>query len=166
MKGRLLQQVIVIIAAMLLAAPVGAYYRALATTYAEMFETVAGPMAGKNLHLMNAEKFVAAVRKGEKITAVDIRTPGETRFFTANLPGHKSIPLAELFQRHNLDSLPEDGKIVILCKSGTRASAAVAALRHVGFENAYVLKGGFKALASYLGPKEAYEPMGPGTAAR
>jgi rhodanese-related sulfurtransferase len=54
--------------------------------------------------------------------------------------------------------------VVIVCLSGTRASAAGTALRHIGFENVYILKGGFKALAGYLDPKEANAPLKPGTA--
>ncbi len=166
MKHQLLQRIGMLVIAMLLATPVDAYNYARASDYAEMFESVARTAAGKNLHLMKAEKFVAAVRKGENITMVDIRTPGETEFFTANLPGNLTIPMSELFKTENLDRLPEEGKIVVLCKSGTRASAAAAGLRHIGFENTYVLKGGFKALAGYLGAKEANEPLGPKAAAK
>jgi rhodanese-related sulfurtransferase len=166
MKSRLLQRVGIIATAVVLAAPAAAYNPVLARDYAEMFEPATGAATGKNLHFMNAEKFVAAVRKGEKITVVDVRTPGEVGFFGANLPGNRAIPMSELFKAENLDSLPEDGKIVVLCKSGTRASAAVAALRHIGFHNTYLLKGGYKGLASYLGAKEAYAPLGPEAAAR
>jgi rhodanese-related sulfurtransferase len=62
--------------------------------------------------------------------------------------------------------LPEDKPIVVMCKSGTRATAAATALRTVGFEKTYVLKGGLKGLITYLGTKEANQPLGPETAAR
>jgi len=166
MKKMLLKTAGLLVAALLVAAPVAGYDRDAAEGYAEMFEPVAGAAAGKNLHLMKVDKFVEAVRKGAKITTVDVRTPGETRFFTANLPGNRLIPLAELFEHENLATLPTEGKIVLICKSGTRASAAAVALRKVGFEQTYVLKGGLKALAGYLGPKEANGPMGPKAAAR
>jgi len=48
---------------------------------------------------------------------------------------------------------------VVVCVSGARASAAGTALRHIGFENVYIFKGGFKALAGYMGPKEANAPL-------
>jgi rhodanese-related sulfurtransferase len=35
------------------------------------------------------------------------------------------------------------------------------ALRHIGFDNVYILKGGFQALAAYYGPREAYAGAGP-----
>jgi rhodanese-related sulfurtransferase len=166
MKRQWLKYAGVVAAALMLSAPAFAYDREMAEGYAEVFKTVDGPKAGKHLHLMKPDKFVEQVRQGAKVTTVDIRTPGETRFFTSSLPGNRVIPLAELFEHENLSSLPTDGKIVLFCKSGTRASAAAAALRGVGFENTYVLKGGFKALSSYLGPKEANAPIGAKAAAR
>lgn len=54
----------------------------------------------------------------------------------------------------------------MLCKSGTRATAAMTALRRIGFEDTYVLKGGLQALTRYMGPKEANMLLGPKTAAR
>ena len=114
----------------------------------------------------NASNFVERVRKGEEFISLDIRTPGETHFFTSNMPGHLSIPLSELFEHENLAKLPEQGNIVILCKSGTRATAAATALRSIGFKQTYVLKGGFKGLSAYMGPKEANGPMQTKTAAK
>jgi rhodanese-related sulfurtransferase len=51
--------------------------------------------------------------------------------------------------------------VVVLCKSGARATAAGTALRHIGFEHVYVLKGGYKALIAYMGPKEVNTPLKP-----
>ena len=81
-----------------------------------------------------------------------------------SLPGSLSIPVNELFKKDNLDRIPQDKAVVIVCKSGTRATAVGTALRHVGFENVYVLKGGIMALSSYLTPKNANPP--PKTAMR
>jgi rhodanese-related sulfurtransferase len=50
-----------------------------------------------------------------------------------------------------------------MCLSGTRATADGTALRHIGIENVYILKVGFKALTGYLGPKEANTPLKPDT---
>jgi rhodanese-related sulfurtransferase len=47
------------------------------------------------------------------------------------------------------------GMVVIICKSGTRATAVGTALRHIGFDNVYILKGGLMALSKYLSPKTA-----------
>ena len=88
------------------------------------------------------------------------------QFFTSNLQGHLVIPLSELFEQEQLAKLPTELPIVVMCKSGARATAAVTALRHIGFTDSFVLKGGFKGLVTYLGAKEAYQPLGPETAAR
>jgi 3-mercaptopyruvate sulfurtransferase SseA len=61
----------------------------------------------------------------------------------------------ELFTDAGLARIPTDKTVIVLCKSGTRATAAGTALRHIGFENVYILKGGYKALIAYMGPKEA-----------
>lgn len=166
MQSSLLKHAGLLVAAVLLAAPAAAYDKDLANAYAEMFKPVSGAKCGKHLHLMKPEQYVMQVRQGKPITTVDIRTPGETQFFTANTPGHLTIPFNELFQPQNLARLPESGKIVLLCQSGVRATAAATALRSIGFENTYVIKGGYKALIGSSGPQEAYSPLGPETAAR
>ncbi|MCB1802291.1 MAG: rhodanese-like domain-containing protein [Gammaproteobacteria bacterium] len=165
MKRWTVQLAIATLLALLLAAPVAAYDHALADSYATMFAPVQGAKAGKELHLVNPDQFAKEVRTGKPSVMVDIRTPGETQFLTANLPGHLAIPLAQLFHHDQLAKLPTDKPLIVLCKSGARATAAVTGLRQVGFENAYVLKGGLQGLAAYLGPKEANMPLGPKTAA-
>lgn len=166
MKRRFIQFAVIVVAALFLAAPATAYDRALADTYAEMFAPVQGPKAGKLLHLVKPDQFVKEVRQGKPYVMIDIRTPGETRFMTVNLPDHQMIPLAELFKHEQLAKLPTDRPIIIVCKSGTRATAAATGLRQIGFDNTYVLKGGLTGLITYLGPKEAYMPLGPETAGR
>lgn len=152
--------------ALLVAVPASAYDELKAEGFAQMFESVQGAKAGKELHLIAPEQFVKDVRGGRQFVTVDIRTPGETQFLTGNLPGHLVIPLNELFRHDQLARLPVDQPIVVMCHSGTRATAAATALRQIGFEETYVLKGGFKGLISYLGAKEANQPLGPATAAR
>jgi rhodanese-related sulfurtransferase len=155
-----------LMAGVLLASPTFAYDRADAEAYAQMFSSVQGAKAGKHLHMIQPQQFVEQVRAGKAYVTVDVRTPGETRFFTSNLPGHLVIPLETLFDHEQLAKLPTDKPIVILCKSGARAMAAATALRNLGFEQTYVLKGGFKGLVAYLGAKEANQPLGPATAGR
>ena len=166
MKSHYLQFVTALLTALLVAVPAGAYDQGVAQRYAQMFAMVQGAKAGKELHLIAPEQFVKDVRSGQQYVTVDIRTPCETQFFTGNLPGHLVIPLNELFKPEQLAKLPIDKPIVVMCRSGTRATAAAIALRHVGFKDSYVLKGGFKGLITYLGAKEANQPLGPATAAR
>jgi rhodanese-related sulfurtransferase len=72
------------------------------------------------------------------------------------LPNVLTIPLDELFRPENLDRLPTTGKILVLCKSGHRSMAAATGLRHIGFDNTFVLKLGITDLAKKVNPKTAY----------
>lgn len=135
-----------------------AYDEGLAESYAKLFKPVAGAKAGKALHMMKAEVFIDKVKAEVPIVTLDIRTPAETTVFTSALPGNLTIPIAELFKPDNLARIPTDRDVVVLCKSGTRATAAGTALRHVGFNNVFVLKGGFKAINAYLDAKTANMP--------
>ncbi len=142
-----------------LASPAWSYDVALAGGYADLFAPAKGAAVGKELHLMKPDKFVEAVKAKTPMVVVDVRTPAETNIMGVTLPGALAIPIHELFTKANLDLIPTDKKVVILCKSGTRATAAGTALRHIGFQNVYILKGGLKGLIGYLGPKEANSPM-------
>lgn len=140
-----------------------AYDTAMAESYAKLFAPVKGAGAGKALHLMKPDAFLNKVKAKEPLVTIDIRTPAETGIYSVTLQGSLVIPVNELFTETNLALIPTDKTVVVLCVSGTRATAAGTALRHIGFENVYVLKGGFKALTGYLGPVEANTPLKPST---
>ena len=110
---------------------------------------------------MPPEVFVDGLKAGEPMIVLDIRTPAEMSVFTSFTPGSLAIPMNELFKPENLARLPVEQKIVVICATGTRATAAGTALRHVGFDKVYVLKGGFKALIGYLNPMTANAPLKP-----
>lgn len=154
-----LQKAIPLAVALACAGPAWSYDTAMAESYAKLFAPVQGADAGKALHLMSAEGFIDKVQqRKEPLVVLDIRTPAETGIFGMTLPGSLAIPVNELFTAANLARLPTDRTVVVICKSGTRASAAGTALRHIGFDNVYILKGGFAALAGYTGPKEVNTP--------
>ena len=143
-----------------LSSPAWSYDAEMAKSYAKLFAPVEGAGAGKALHLMKPDAFLDKVKTKEPLVTLDIRTPAEISVFTSILPGSMAIPVNELFTEANLNRIPKDKTVVVLCLSGTRATAAGTALRHIGFENVYILKGGFKALTGYMGPKEANTPPG------
>jgi rhodanese-related sulfurtransferase len=87
---------------------------------------------------------------------LDVRTPAEVTLIQIGLPNTLAIPLNGLFQPENLDRLPVEGKIVVVCKAGHRAMAAATGLRHIGFDEVYVLKLGIADLASKVTPKTAH----------
>jgi len=131
----------------------------LAESYAKLFEPVAGMKTGKALRLMKTDVFVDKVKAGAPIITLDIRTPAEMSVFGSVLPGALTIPINELFTPEKLAQIPTNKDVVVLCASCTRAMAAGTALRHIGFENVYVLKGGLKALSAYLNAKTANTPL-------
>ena len=149
--------------AVTLATPAWSYDTAMAESYAGLFAPVKGAAAGKALHLIKPDTFLEKVKADEALVVLDIRTPAETGVFSATLPGSLVIPINELFTESNLARIPTDKDVIVICKSGTRATAAGTALRHIGFENVYILKGGYKALIGYMGPKEANTPSKPKT---
>ena len=148
----------VLATAVVFATPAWSYDNELADSYAKLFAPVKGKAAGKAMHLMKPEAFLNKVKAKEPLVVLDIRTPAEFGVFTSSVPGTMLLPINELFSKDNLSRIPKDKAVVVLCKSGTRATAAGTALRHIGFDNVYILKGGFKALAGYMGPKEANTP--------
>lgn len=143
--------------AVTIAKPAWSYDSAMAESYATLFAPVKGAEAGKELHLIPPDVFVEDFKDKKEILVIDVRTPVETGIFGMALRNSLVIPVDQLFQPANLDRIPTDRLIIIMCQSGIRSVAVGTALRHIGFDNVYILKGGFKALSSYLGPKQAYQ---------
>jgi len=146
-----------------IAGPAWPYDSAMAESYATLFAPVKGAGAGKALRLIKPDGFLNKVKAKEPLVVLDVRTPAETGVYSVTLPGSMVIPVSELFTKAKLALIPTDKTVVVLCLSGTRATAVGTALRHIGFENVYILKGGFKALTGYMGPVEANTPLKPAT---
>ena len=128
----------------------------LARSYEKLFSDVSGAEAGKAMHFLSPETFINDLHQGKEYVAIDVRTPAEARLFTLSLPNSLAIPTSEVFTPGKLEQIPADKPVVIICKSGARATAVGTALRHIGFDNVFILKGGFQGLAGYYGPKQAY----------
>ena len=108
---------------------------------------------------MTPEVFMNNLKTGKHMVTLDVRTPAESGIYSSTLPGSLAIPINDLFTKTSLDRIPTNKIVVVICKSGARATAAGTSLRHIGFKNVYILSGGFKALMGYLGPKEANSPL-------
>ena len=132
------------------------YDAGAAARYAELFADAGGAGAGKAFHFVSPQAFVDRLANGEGYVAIDIRTPAETSLVALALEDSLSIPADRIFEPDNLERIPGDRPVMIICKSGARAAAVGTALRHIGFDNVYILKGGIQGLASYYGPAEAY----------
>jgi rhodanese-related sulfurtransferase len=85
---------------------------------------------------------------GEALTLVDVREPHE--WAISDLPGSIKIPLASL--PHRLAELPQDGEIVVFCRTGGRSGNAVQFLRQRGFAKAFNLAGGINRWADQIDP--------------
>jgi rhodanese-related sulfurtransferase len=139
-----------------LGCPAWTYDAEMAKSYQQLFSNVVGAGAGKALNFVSAEAFTHELKDGKPWLAIDVRTPVEAELFTLSLPGSLVIPTNEVFTPENLALIPRNKPVIIVCKSGARATAVGTSLRHIGFENVHILKGGFEELASYFGPKQAY----------
>lgn len=140
----------------MVAFPALAYDEGLANSYQEHFAAATGKGVGKALHAMPANAYIAAVKKGEKITVLDVRTAAEARLVGAGTGEVLCIPVNQVFESENLARLPSEGKVVVMCAKGFRAAIIASALRHTGFANIYFVKGGFAALGNMVNAKTAH----------
>ncbi len=96
---------------------------------------------------IDANQLFEMIKKKDDFVILDVRTPQEQSITGITWKNTLNIPVHEVFKPENLNKLPKDKKIVVVCHSGDRAAAVVTGLRAVGFNNAYQFKGGIKELA-------------------
>ena len=135
--------------------PVIAYDQLLAQSYEHYFAPFKGKATGKAMQQMPVAAFVKAVRSGAAVEVIDIRTPAESALIGFTIPGTMILPMDQIFKPENLARISRDKKVVVSCKAGHRGMAVTTALRHLGFNNVYNLKGGTMALMKHLNPKTA-----------
>lgn len=102
---------------------------------------------------LKPEAFAEAIGKDPSIVVIDIRTPQEQAFIRSGYKNTLYIPLSELFEAKNLDRIPADKRLVILCHSATRAFPAALNLKMLGFSNVQVLEQGVVGMAQVSAPK-------------
>jgi rhodanese-related sulfurtransferase len=74
---------------------------------------------------------------------LDVRTPGE--FETAHIAGAYNVPL-DLLREHRDEIIKHlDEDVVLVCRSGRRATQAEETLRGAGLTNVHILDGGITA---------------------
>lgn len=104
---------------------------------------------------IGSDEVMQMLREEKKFTFLDIRTKGELAVLGLKTANTIEMPLEHLFEKDNLEKLPTDQLIVIVCYSGTRATMAAASLKMLGFKNTRVMKGGIVGLAQGNTPKNA-----------
>ncbi|MER5478760.1 rhodanese-like domain-containing protein [Streptomyces sp. NPDC002734] len=96
----------------------------------------------------NATAFTPAtlqhlIDNGKAPRLLDVRTPGE--FQTSHIPGAYNVPLDTLREHRSELRRHLDEDVVLVCRSGARASQAEQALTEAGLPHLRVLDGGMMA---------------------
>ena len=110
---------------------------------------------------ISAKALVKKMMKGEKLTLIDVRTPEEQAL--TRVTGALRIKMTDIMK--NLDRIPTEGTVVIICHSSPRAIIVTTALRILGYNNVYALKGGIMAIAN-LNAKKVPDGLKPVTEGR
>ncbi|KNH31962.1 rhodanese-like domain-containing protein [Exiguobacterium acetylicum] len=72
---------------------------------------------------------------------LDVRTPAE--FKGNHIKGFKNIPLQTL--NSQLNQIPKDKEVFVICQSGMRSKQAVKVLKKAGYSNVTEVRGGMNA---------------------
>lgn len=89
---------------------------------------------------ISAQELQTMRKSNGNLKLIDVRSPAE--FASENIDGSVNIPLADLPRRMN--EIPKEATIVLICRSGMRASQAASILSSAGY-NETVLTGGIVA---------------------
>jgi len=147
---------LVLIAAAAVGGPAGAYDAGLAKTYEQFFASFEEQQTAKALRFMTPEQIVEAIKKGEDIVLLDVRTEREQSLIGLTHPGTLHMPMNEVFKAENLAKIPTGKQVIVTCQSGVRCEVIALALRSIGFENIFSMKGGLAEMMKFLDPKTAF----------
>jgi len=137
----------IMVLSLLVATSSFAYDQEKAAEFNKAFSHVTQKNAAKSKMMLESDEAFQMLREKKKFVFLDIRTEGETAVLGLKTANTLEIPLEHLFEKKNLDRLPTETTIVIVCHSGSRAKMAVMNLKMIGFRNTRVMKGGIVALA-------------------
>lgn len=90
--------------------------------------------------LVHADELRARLDSDAPPRVLDVRTPGE--FESGHIPGAYLVPLDTLREHREELSRHLDEDVVLVCRSGGRATEAEQALAAAGLPNLHVLEGG------------------------
>ncbi|WP_299928184.1 rhodanese-like domain-containing protein [uncultured Nocardioides sp.] len=89
---------------------------------------------------LDAQTLQESLASAEPPRVLDVRTPAE--FESAHIPGAYNVPLDTLREHRAELRRHLDEHVVLVCRSGARASQAEQALREAGLQGLRVLDGG------------------------
>ncbi len=127
------------------------YDKELAKRFNGMFSQMTPEVLKQRPCQITTQQLLQMIQKGEDFVILDVRTPAEMAVVGPTWKNTLYIPMHELFKEENLNKLPKDKKIVVVCHTGDRAAAVVTALRALGFDKAFQFKGGVAELAKEVG---------------
>lgn len=103
---------------------------------------------------MNVKQVIASEVAGRAdVDLVDVRTPAEFR--AGHAKGARNVPLDSIDPTQLWKQRPADKQMVLICKSGKRASTACEKLTAAGYTEAVVVEGGTDAWQAAGLPVEA-----------
>lgn len=88
---------------------------------------------------VTAEEVKKTMERGEEFVLLDVRNPDEYEKARIECKQGVLIPLPDL--RRNLEKLPKEVRIVVLCRSSVRAFQALCTLRGAGYRNVAFMEG-------------------------
>ncbi|MEJ5338419.1 MAG: rhodanese-like domain-containing protein [Aquificaceae bacterium] len=127
------------------------YDKELARRFNGMFSQMTPEVIKQRPCQITTQQLLQMIQKGEDFVILDVRTPAEMAVVGPTWKNTLYIPMHELFKEENLNRLPKDKKIVVVCHTGDRAAAVVTALRALGFDKAFQFRGGMTELAKEVG---------------
>lgn len=95
---------------------------------------------GETFSTMTQQEVLS--EQSTELLIIDVRTPQE--FAAGHVPNAINIPVA-MIQEGKFDFNNESKKIVVYCRSGRRAQAALNELHDAGFDNLFHLEGDMSA---------------------
>lgn len=104
----------------------------------------------KHPHVISNEELNQKLNDEGSFTILDVREPAEYSF--QRIPGAISIPMGELERK--LDSLPKDGELIVVCRTGTRSDLACQLLSERGYPKVTNVVPG---MSAWEGPTERDE---------
>lgn len=95
-------------------------------------------LLGLDIEKIDSPTYKEEYFKKNNHVLVDVRTQNEFR--QGHIPGAKNIPLNTVSQQ--LNKIPRNKTIILVCQSGSRSASACRMLRDAGYEDCINLSGG------------------------
>ncbi len=99
---------------------------------------------------ITAADLKAMLDRDDDIFLIDVREPNE--YEIVSIPGATLIPKDQFLSGAALESLPQDKRIVLHCKSGARSAECLAVIKDAGFGDAVHVGGGILSWINTVDP--------------